>query len=229
MVFACTSSAFASSASIENTSLDFMQSEEYVQLSNQVLDLYKAGNEVEANNLPGVIELKKMMESNPSLAAEYISSLQAMKAMQKGTANISLNGDETKIIPFDDGSFIKASSKTTASKEIDSDSILRDPPGSIYHATEDFDIVVMGAYPVAFLHLITDYDYGNYTVNITDVNCDSTILAPAWLVSQTPTRVSATKSKGVFVYQDPFGSSTNTLITTITPGAYYVTISNTDY
>ena len=38
MVFACTSSAFASTASIGNASLDFMRSEEYVHLSNQILE-----------------------------------------------------------------------------------------------------------------------------------------------------------------------------------------------
>lgn len=227
MIFAFTSSALASSATTENISLKSLQSEKYDLLSKQVLDLYEAGQETEAAKLPDVIEFREMMKSNQNLEATYISSLQAMKALREKTVDLTLKGDETKIIKFDDNSFIKLSSKTTSNK-IQDDPILRDPP-VIYHGTEDYGVVVMGLYPVATLHLFTDYDYGNYYVNITDVNVDSSVFLPAWIVSQTPSRLSDTSSKGVFVYQDPFGTSSDTLKTVITPHAYYVTINNTHY
>lgn len=218
MIFVCTSSVLAASTSSETETLASIQGKA-TKLSKQVLDLYKEGKEVQANNLPDVIEFREMMQNNPKLESEYFSSLLAMKAMREGNITVALDGDETRIIEFDDGSFIKVSSETITSSNIkSSDPILRDPPGSVEYGTDDNEWMVMGIYPAAEWHLITDYKYSAYSCSVTDVSATARVNFPAWLVSKEATKVSNTETKGDFVGQDPAGTFSSLLKTKIYMG-----------
>ncbi|MDD4296265.1 MAG: hypothetical protein PHC69_04815 [Ruminiclostridium sp.] len=195
--------------------------EELETITHNVKQLVKEGKQNEAANLPIVKELKSYMEANPEIAKEYFLSLEAVKAMRKNL-EISVNENESKIIEFEDGSFIHVTANTTQFV-----SPTRDPGGLIYKATDVFTYTIWGAYPAAICELYTDYEYGNYYLNIIDCNATQTAYWPAWTLGCSATVVSGTRTKGIFNFRDTLGSFGAILITDITAGPFCVDVDHT--
>lgn len=211
---------FAFAETISNTNSSF-STEELKTTSQKVLQLVKEGKEDEAANLPEVKSFKELLENNPELAIQYFSSLKAVQAMRENL-EISINKNESKIIEFEDGSFIQISATTT---QIDPPT--DDPGDIIYEAQDHFKYTIWGLYPAAICNLYTDYEYGNYYVDITDANATQTAYVPAWSTGCSATIVSSTRAKGTFNFQDPAGSFGATLITDLTAGPFCVDVDHT--
>ncbi|WP_303865110.1 hypothetical protein [Alkalibaculum bacchi] len=217
MLVSLTTVAFAESTSNTNPSFS---TEELKATSQKVLQLVKEGKEDEAANLPEVKALKKTLESNTELANEYFSSLEAAQAV-KENIKISIGKNESKIIEFEDGSFIQVSATTTQINQP-----TRDPGDIIYKARDHYQYTIWGIFPAATCNLYTDYNYGNYYVKITDTNATQRTNLPAWSTGCSSSIVSNTRSKGIFNFQDPAGSFGITLITDIIPGPFTVTVKH---
>ena len=181
-----------------------------------------------AANLPEVVAFKKKLENNPEIAKQYLLSLKAFQTLKQKDFKVTLGNNESKIIEFDDGSFIQVSSSNklnTTAQPLSSLSLR--PLGISRHSTDDFNYQIWGLYMAANLHLYTTYDWDYLWANITDQSVTASVYFPAWLVSKSATRVSDTRAKGDFAMQDELGSFSAVLITDITPGVSYPTVSHT--
>jgi len=224
IMFSVTNIAFA----YENSESDWQEfNNEANALSLKMKELVKSGREDEALSLPEYTEFIDKMEENPELARKYIISMQAINALKTGDLDLQLGQNESRIISFEDGSFIKVASKSNTNG--DGNSVLRDPPGIIVTDVDDFEFAIWGAYKVAELHLFTEYEYGYYYAKITDAWTTVKTYLPAWSTGHDSEIVNDHRSRGEFNFQDPAGSFSAILITDIEPGSYAVSITHSDY
>lgn len=196
-------------------------------ISGKVMTLVQEGAADQVDKLPEVQKLKEELNRNPELSNQYLASLDAVKALKSGKLHIDVDDGKSKLVKFDDGSFISVSSthtiidKPAHNTNIQEGNVFpMDPPGIIYQGKDDYKYEIWGLYKVAELHLVTFFEYGQDYVKITDTSTSASVNVPAWLVSRSSSIISDTKSKASFEMRDPVGSFTANLYTTIIPGNF---------